>query len=81
MLNYKELRKNLDTFLANQNKADLENWLKADRERMLFAAILRNRVPSKFRNKDWVIITPQSIKENLQFNAGFFIFTVSDNNP
>jgi len=74
MLKYKELRKGLDTFLAKQTKADLESWLKSDQERMAFAT-LRNNVPIKFRNKDWLIISPLASKENLQFKAGFFIFT------
>jgi hypothetical protein len=74
MLNYKELRKGLNIFLANQTKADLESWMKFDQDRMAFA-IIKNRVPAKFKNRDWGIISPSSSKENLQFKAGFFIFT------
>jgi hypothetical protein len=73
MLNYKELRNGLDIFLAKQAKADLESWLKSDQERMAFTT-LRNRVPTKFRTKDWLIISPRVSKENLQFKAGFFYF-------
>lgn len=72
MLDYKELRSGLKSFLANQTKVDLEAWLKFDQDRMAFAT-LKNRVPAKFRNKDWVIISPHASKESLLFKAGFFI--------
>jgi len=50
MLDYRRLSNELDTFLSQQKKDVLGDWLEMDRKRMAFA--FKNKVPQTFKNKD-----------------------------
>lgn len=71
MLNYKDLSKKLDSFLAGQTREVLESWLEMDRQRMALA--ITNKVPQTFQNRECGVIRPQTKKNLHTFKQVFLI--------